>query len=93
MNISPIEVYFILQLDSIRNAIVALLIIIGLPTVISAVIFFLSFDACFESDGTVRALTKNYVQCHLVCSSYSFLFRHSFHLQSRWQPCSYFHKL
>lgn len=72
MNISPIEVYFILQLDSIRNAIVALLIIIGLPTVISAVIFFLSFDACFEFDGTVRALTKKL--CTMSLSLFFVLF-------------------
>lgn len=71
MNISPIEVYFILQLDSIRNTTGSLLFIIGLLTAISAVVFFLSFDDCFGSDGTVRALTKKL--CTISLSLFSVL--------------------
>lgn len=58
MTISPIEVYFIMQLDSIRDVTGLLSFFIGISIAASAVVFFLSFDDCFESDGTIRMFMK-----------------------------------
>lgn len=60
MTISPVEVYFILQLDSIRDVAGMLLFILGVSSVLSSVIFFMSLDDCFGSDGTVSVIMKKF---------------------------------
>lgn len=58
MPISPVEVYFILQLDSFREIINILLVLIAISTVFSTIVFFVSHDDWLHSDERFMGVIK-----------------------------------